>query len=103
MAVAADLRAELLRIVPDEKRVSDAGTVLDQHAADLSYHPPHRPDVVVYVESAEEVAAVLAYADAARTPVVPFGAGTSLEGHVIPVHGGISLDVTRLDRIVDLR
>ena len=103
MAAAADLRSELLRVVRDERRVSAGESVLDQHAADLSYHPPHRPDVVVFPESAEEVAAVLAYADAARTPVVPFGAGTSLEGHVIPVHGGISLDLTRLDRIVDLR
>ena len=100
MAVAADLRAELLRLVPDERRVSDGDSVLDQHAADLSYHPPHRPDVVVFPESTAEVAAVLAYADEAGVPVVPFGAGTSLEGHVIPLHGGISLDLTRMNAIV---
>src|SRR5205823_5919347 len=45
----------------------------------------------------------LEYADARRVPVVPFGAGTSLEGHVIPLHGGISLDLTRLASIVALR
>jgi D-lactate dehydrogenase (cytochrome) len=103
MAVAADLRSELLRIVPDERRVSDGESVLDQHGADLSYHTPHRPDVVVFPESAEEVAAVLGYADTAGVPVVPFGAGTSLEGHVIPLRGGISLDLTRLDEILALR
>jgi len=103
MAVAADLRAELLRLVQDERRVSDGESVLDAHGADLSYHRPRRPDVVVYPESAEEVSAVLAYADAAGVPVVPFGAGTSLEGHVIPLQGGISLDLTRLDQIVSLR
>src|SRR3954466_9126245 len=70
-------------------------SALDQHGADLSYHPAARPDVVVYPESTEEVAAVLAYADRERIPVIPFGAGTSLEGHVIPLSGGISLDLSR--------
>lgn len=103
MAVTANLRAELLRLVPDERRVSDGTSALDQHAADLSYHAPHRPDVVVWPESTDEVAAVLEYADAAGVPVVPFGAGTSLEGHVIPLHGGISLDLTRMNAIVAVR
>jgi D-lactate dehydrogenase (cytochrome) len=103
VAVTANLRAELLRLVPDERRVSDGTSALDQHAADLSYHAPHRPDVVVWPESTDEVAAVLEYADAAGVPVVPFGAGTSLEGHVIPLHGGISLDLTRMNAIVAVR
>jgi D-lactate dehydrogenase (cytochrome) len=103
VAVAADLRAQLLRLVPDERRVNDGESVLDQHSADLSYHPPHRPDVVVFPESTGEVARVLEWADEARVPIVPFGAGTSLEGHVIPLHGGISLDLTRLSAIVALR
>jgi D-lactate dehydrogenase (cytochrome) len=103
VAVAADLRAGLLRIVPDESRVSQVESVLDQHGADLSYHEPHRPDVVVFGESTGEVSAVLAYANDSGVPVVPFGAGTSLEGHVIPLHGGISLDLTRMNRIVAVR
>jgi D-lactate dehydrogenase (cytochrome) len=103
VAVTANLRAELLRLVPDERRVSDGTSALDQHAADLSYHAAHRPDVVVWPESTDEVAAVLEYADAGGVPVVPFGAGTSLEGHVIPLHGGISLDLTRMNAIVAVR
>jgi D-lactate dehydrogenase (cytochrome) len=102
VAVTADLREELLRLIPDERRVSDGESVLDQHAGDLSYHRPHRPDVVVFPESTAEVGAVLEYADRAGVPVVPFGAGSSLEGHVIPLHGGISLDLTRMNRIVAL-
>ena len=90
-------------MIPDEQRVNDGESVLDQHASDLSYHPPHRPDVVVFPLSAAEVAAVLAYAHEQRLPVVPFGAGTSLEGHVIPLHGGISLDLTRMNAVVALR
>ena len=103
MAVAADLRSELLRLVPDERRVSDGESVLEAHAGDLSYHAPHRPDVVVFPETAAEVAAVLSFASSAGVPVVPFGAGTSLEGHVIPLRGGISLDLTRMNTIVALR
>jgi D-lactate dehydrogenase (cytochrome) len=83
--------------------VNDGDSALEQHGADLSYHPPARPDVVVYPESTEQVAAVLAYADRERVPVVPFGAGTSLEGHVIPLRGGISLDLSRLNRVLDVR
>src|SRR6516164_7999316 len=98
-----NLRAELLRLVPDERRVSDGDSMLDQHASDLSYHPPHRPDAVVFPESTGEVAAVVAWANERRVPIVPFGAGTSLEGHVIPLAGGISLDLTRLNRLIDVR
>jgi D-lactate dehydrogenase (cytochrome) len=103
VAVAADLRTELLRLVPDERRVSAVESVLEQHGADLSHHAPRRPDIVVYPDSTQEVAAVLEYADGARVPVTPFGAGTSLEGHVIPLEGGISLDLTRMSSILALR
>jgi D-lactate dehydrogenase (cytochrome) len=103
VTVTANLRSDLLSLIDDEQRVNDGESALDQHASDLSYHPAHRPDVVVYPESAGEVAAVLAYADRAGVPVVPFGAGTSLEGHVIPLHGGISLDLTRMNAILALR
>lgn len=103
MSVTAGLCVDLLRLIPDEHRVTDGESALDQHAADFSYHPPHRPDVVVYPQTTAEVSAVLAYANAERIPVVPFGAGTSLEGHVIPIRGGISLDLTRMDAILALR
>jgi D-lactate dehydrogenase (cytochrome) len=103
VAVAADLRTELLRLIPDERRVTDGESALDQHAADLSYHAPRRPDLVVYPESTEEISAVLRYANEAGVPVTPFGAGTSLEGHVIPLEGGISLDLTRMASILAVR
>jgi D-lactate dehydrogenase (cytochrome) len=97
------LLTDLRALVGDGGRVSDGESVLDQHAGDLSYHRPHRPDVVVFPESTEEVASVLAYADSAGVPVVPFGAGTSIEGHVIPLRGGISLDLSRMSRVLALR
>jgi len=97
------LLEDLRGLVGDGGRVNDGESVLDQHAGDLSYHRPHRPDVVVFPESTEEVASVLAYADSAGVPVVPFGAGTSIEGHVIPLRGGISLDLSRMSRVLALR
>ena len=81
------------------RNVSDSPSDRDTHGQDLTYHPPHLPEAVVYPQSTEEVAAVLAFADERRIPVVPFGAGTSLEGHVIPVDGGISLDLGWLTRV----
>ena len=96
------LRAELAALLGDATRASASDSVLDQHAEDLSYHRARRPDVVVYPTSADEVARVLSFADRRRIPVVPFGAGTSLESHVVPLHGGISLDLTRMDRILEL-
>ena len=59
--------------------------------------------MVVFPETPAEVAAVLAFAATQRLPVVPFGAGTSLEGHVIPVAGGITLSLARMDRLLELR
>lgn len=94
------MRAALLELIPDEARVSTSPSVLDQHARDFTHHAPHAPDVVVFPQSTDEVAAVLRYANAERIPVVPYGAGSSLEGHTIPVRGGISLDLTRMDAIV---
>jgi D-lactate dehydrogenase (cytochrome) len=90
--VLADLRALAAH-------VSDGPSDRATHGEDLTYHPAHAPDAVVYPESTEQVAAVLAYANGRRIPIVPFGAGTSLEGHVIPVAGGISLDLARLTRL----
>ena len=95
-----ELRAALTEAIGDPARVSTGESELDLHAADFSFHRPHRPDVVVRVQSTAEVTAVLALADEQRVPVTPFGAGTSLEGHAIPMAGGISLDLTRMDRIL---
>jgi D-lactate dehydrogenase (cytochrome) len=85
------------------RRVSTSPAVLEQHGHDESYHATLPPDAVVFAESTEEVAAVLALCHSARVPVVPFGAGTSLEGGVSAPYGGISLDLTGMDEIVEIR
>jgi D-lactate dehydrogenase (cytochrome) len=102
VSTALDGAAQALREAIGADNVRDGDSERDLHAADLTFHPPRRPDLVVYPGSTEDVSRVLALASAHRLPVTPYGAGTSLEGHVIPVHGGISLDLGRLDRILDI-
>ena len=97
-----ELREALAVAVGDPSRVSGGTSERDLHAGDISFHRPVRPDVVVYATSTGDVSAVLALADGIGVPVTPFGAGSSLEGHVIPVDGGISLDVSRMNRILDI-
>lgn len=94
--------ARLADALVDGGSLVTADSELDRHGGDFSMHPPRRPDAVVVATSVREVAAVLSTANELRMPVVPFGAGSSLEGHVIPVRGGISLDVSGLDRILDV-
>ena len=96
----AEALAHVLRqVLPSSARVSSGESDRDLHAADMTVHRPRRPDVVVYPTSTKEVAQVLRLADRERVPVTPFGAGSSLEGHIIPLSGGISLDLSGLDRI----
>ncbi len=98
-----DLLAELGTILPED-RVVFAGDDLNRHGGGVfTYHTPVQPDAVVYPESCEEVVRVLRFANEHRTPIVPFGRGSSLEAHTLPVLGGISLDLGRMDRILEIR
>ena len=83
-------------------RISTNDSVLDLHGRDESAFPPIKPSAVVTVHSTEEVAAVLKYCNTHDIPVVAFGAGTSLEGHVLPLFGGISLDLSAMDKILEI-
>lgn len=74
-----------------------------RHAGDVSGHDAVWPDVVAMPESAAQVAAVLAWANERELPVTPWGAGTSVEGNPIPVRGGISLSLERMNRVKEIR
>src|SRR5215471_1911844 len=65
-----------------------------QHANTLTWIPNQPPDAVIWVESLEEVREVVRTAAAYRVPIIPYGAGTSLEGHVNAPYGGLSLDLS---------
>lgn len=98
-----ELVQELRALLADPGRVSTSASVLEQHSQDLTYQTPHLPDVVVYPANVGEVSRILQFANAAGVPVVAFGAGSSLEGHVIPVHGGIVLDMMEMNALLELR
>lgn len=83
---------------PDQ--IVTAAAVLDQHARGESYDEAVRPDVVLYPETAEEVEAIVARCARDGIPVTPVAANSSLEGHTVPLHGGVSLDLGRMDRIL---
>src|SRR5918998_3742966 len=98
-----DLLAGLGAVLPVNRIVSDSDD-LERHGGGIfTYHAPVHPDAVVYPESRDEVVGVLRFANENRIPIVPFGQGSSLEAHTIPVHGGISLDLGRMDRILEVR
>ncbi len=81
-------------------RLSTTEAVREHHGHDMSRQPTRLPDAVVYAENEDEVARVVSACFEAGMPVTPFAAGSSMEGHTIPLKGGISLDLTRMNRIV---
>lgn len=81
-------------------RFSRGESVCLQHGRDESAHPPAIPDGVVFAESSEEVAQLIRCCQQFCVPVIAYGAGSSVEGHVLAIHGGISLDVSRMNRII---
>ena len=82
------------------ERLSVAAAVREQHARGESPFPPALPDAVVFAETADEVQWVLGHCHAARVPVIAHGAGSSLEGQLLALQGGLSLDLTRMNRIL---
>ena len=84
------------------ERCSTAPAVCEQHGRDESPFPVTPPEVVVFCHSTDEVAAVLRLAHEHATPVIPFGTGSSLEGHLLAVQGGASVDVSAMTQIVRL-
>jgi len=85
------------------QRFSTAQAVRDQHGVGESYHATVAPDAVCFAESTEDVAAIVKACARHKTPIIPFGGGTSLEGHVSAPYGGVSLDVSRMNNVLEVR
>jgi D-lactate dehydrogenase (cytochrome) len=101
-ALTSELAPGFTAIVGEDAVVTSPSELL-RHGSDESYHAPAPPDLAVYPNSTEEVVQVVAECRRLGLPVIPFGAGTSLEGHVTAVDGGVSLDMSRMNRIVEVR
>ena len=81
-------------------RLSTGASVREQHGRGESLDPGMPPDAVVWPESTEEICEIVRTCAAAGVPIIPFGAGTSLEGHVSAPFGGICVDLSRMDKIL---
>jgi D-lactate dehydrogenase (cytochrome) len=82
------------------ERCSTAQAVREQHGRDESPFDVPPPEAVVYCESNDDVAFVVSLAHEHAVPVIPFGAGSSLEGHLLAVQGGVSIDLSRMNRVL---
>jgi D-lactate dehydrogenase (cytochrome) len=84
------------------ERFTTSKAVREQHANMTSWHSVEPPNCVVFPESTEEVSAIVQLCAGHETPIIPFGAGTSLEGGVNAPYGGVSMDLSRMNTILQL-
>lgn len=98
------LPAEMIAALKGQfaERFSMANAVRDHHGTDESPFPTMLPDGVVFAQSTEEVVVVVKLCAQHNIPLIPYGAGSSLEGHILAIQGGISLDLTAMNKIVSL-
>jgi D-lactate dehydrogenase (cytochrome) len=83
-------------------RLSTSMPIRAAHGKDESYHPAHAPDAVAFAQTTEEVAEIVKVCARFKVPVIPFGTGTSLEGGVAALHGGVCVDVSQMNRVLEV-
>jgi D-lactate dehydrogenase (cytochrome) len=84
------------------ERFSTAMAVREHHGRDESPFPVTPPDAVVFAESTEDVVDAVAACREHRVPIIPFGVGSSLEGHLLAVQGGVTIDLSRMNRVLEV-
>ncbi len=84
------------------ERLSTAQIVREHHGKDQTWNPGQPPDAVAYVQSTEEVQTIVQICARHKAPIIPFGTGTSLEGHFTAPHGGICIDVSGMNQILEV-
>jgi D-lactate dehydrogenase (cytochrome) len=98
---ARDAAIASLRLLLGD-RLSSAASVREQHGKDASYHPCVPPDAVAFAHSTEEVSEIVKVCARHNLPIIPFGSGTGLEGNVVAVRGGVSIDMSQMNRILQV-
>ena len=83
-----------------DNRLTTNQTIRDRHGLDESFHELKAPDAVVFPQSTEEVSEIVKLCAAHKMPIIPFGTGTSLEGHINAIHGGISIDMSEMNEVL---
>jgi D-lactate dehydrogenase (cytochrome) len=92
--------AEVRAVIGD--RLSTAPAVREQHGKDQTWTPGAPPDAVAFVTSTEEVQRIVAICSHYETPVIAYGTGTSLEGHFTAPYGGISIDLSAMNQVLEV-
>jgi len=90
--------SELKALLGD--RVSTSAAVREHHGKDESYFPYAPPDAVVFLQTTEEVRDVVDICRRHRVPMIPYGVGTSLEGHILAVRGGVCIDLSQMNKVL---
>ena len=90
---------EELRALLGDRLTTSRG-VREHHGKDESYFPYAPPDAVAFPESTAEVRDIANLCRRHKTPMIPFGVGTSLEGHVLAIHGGVCIDLSRMNKVL---
>jgi len=99
-ALPAALLDELRALLGD--RLTLARPVREHHGTDISSYPATPPDAVVFPAATEEVAAIVKACVRHRVPMIPYGVGTSVEGHVLALAGGVCIDLGRMNRVLEV-
>ncbi|MEY3580182.1 MAG: hypothetical protein RI984_1286 [Pseudomonadota bacterium] len=81
-------------------RLSTSQAMREHHGRDESSFDPMLPDAVVFAHTTEEVAAAVALCNQHKVPVIPYGTGTSLEGHILALSGGLSIDLLQMNQVI---
>lgn len=103
METASMSLLQALREFLTEQQVTENQTVRELHGRDESYHMESLPDLVVFPETAQQVSEIVKLANKYKVPIVPFGLGSSLEGHVIPYEHGITIDFSLMNKVLEVR
>ncbi len=109
MQTGEKVDTDAVRVALDEltpllgpERISTSLSERENHARDFSFHDLLPADAVVFAASTEEVSAIVTACARHRVPIIPYGTGTSVEGHLAALHGGICIDLSRMDEVLEV-